>query len=233
VQGLDFAASVANMALSALVLIGLIARRRLGGAHVFALYLGWGVLARMLTWALPEALYTIKAWIVGEAIQTALMLGVAVELLVLSFGRLPGGWPRARLLLIVGMSLVAAGAVVPPDGVRPEFGELYPVWARLSQVTYLGGLLFAGFLLLAARSGVPTDPLHRAIAVGMMAFATLQVLRPLLVVVDPYIGLGRSGPMKIAYPLILLVWAEAAWRTAAGSLSPEAMRLLQPWRRPA
>lgn len=233
-QGIDALSSAVNAALSCAVLLGLGARGRDRACWSFAAYVGFGLLARILTWAFPGALYQPTAWLAVDLVQTLLRVAIGVELAWAIYGRLPGGAAGARALLLAFAVGTLLAAVVPPPATSPDFGPLYPLWLRLSQAGYVTALALVATLGLAARAGLPTDPFHRAIAAGLVLFLVAQVLRPLLLPLDSMLPLGRGAVMKLAYPTILILWARAAWRADQGSeLSPVALRALQPWRRPA
>lgn len=233
-HGADLVSSILNAGLSAAVLVGLLSRARVPAARFFTAYVTYGLVMRVCTWAAPGVFYTFGAWVVTDALHIALRIGVACELLWSCYGRLPGGARAARVLLVAIVALALLAACLPPDAAPLEAGPYYPLWLRLTQAGYAIGLGFVAVLVLAVRHGLPLDPLHRAIAAGMTVFCVLQALRPLVASLDAWLPLGRSAAMKIGYPLILLVWARAAWRLDEGTaLSPEALRLLQPWRRPA
>jgi hypothetical protein len=101
-------------------------------------------------------------------------------------------------------------------------------------VSYGAVWLFAAWVALVFYYRVPTDPLHRDIAGGFCLWSMLMASSELLRGLDPWMNFGRFAIESLAYPTLLAAWCWAAWRRDPGTaLSPDALAVLQPWRRVA
>lgn len=221
---LDASVSIASATLAALALVGLIVRGKLGACVLFPVYLVVAALGYALILLAPGHFWNWTFMAATDAIQTALRLGIAFEIAFKALRALPRGLRYIRRVFL-GVCLLTAVAVL-------SFG-LMPVdafgWTMLfGRVTYGTAVLFTVFLLVVWRYGVPTDPLHRAIAAGFALASALLAFAPAFSIDTEW---GRFFLTKTVYPFVLLLWVIAAWRRdSLAGMTPEAVAILWPWR---
>ena len=225
--------SVLLWALVTATLAGVLWRGRWRASLVLPLYLLAMCLEKPPMWLWPDRFYTWGYWLGTELLEALLRLVLAVELLLLAFGRLPVGRRRAGATA-AAILLVATGcfalAPVPPIGLSPDV--LYAAASlRAAQATFTAGWLFTALVALSIYYRLPLDPLHRDVAAGLALWAALQAFPLVLMPLDPYLHLGREGLQRIIAAGFTLAWARAAWHSVEPSpLSPRVLRILQPWR---
>ncbi len=223
---LDASVSIASLTLATLALLGLVVRGKLGACLLFPVYLAVAALGYALILVAPERFWNWTFMAVTDAVQTALRVGIALEIAYRALRALPLGLRYIRRVF-VGVCVLTVLAVLS-FGVIPvdAFG-----WTMLlGRVTYGTAVLFTAFLLVVWRYGVPVDPLHRAIAAGFALASAMLAFAPVFSVDAEW---GRFLLTKTAYPLVLLLWTVAAWRRdSLVGMSPQAVAILWPWRRP-
>lgn len=230
VSAVSLSLSVLNACLAALVLAGLLVRRRTAASLVLPVYLALLVVERPPMWFWPGTFYTWSYWLFTDLLEAALRFALALELLRLVLGRLPVSRKVASTV-----TLAILGAALLLTLLAPELVAGPPEWIYFQaakwawKATFAGGWLFAALLLLALWYGVPLDPLHRDVASGLVLWALLQAFSTDLAPLD--LILGRQTLQRVVYTGVLLAWLRSAWsRDAPALLGPAAQRLLQPWR---
>ena len=210
------AVAVAAVVLAAAALAGMIVRRRVGVCWTFVVYLGVIAVADLLVVLWPDRFWRLWFYAGKEFAVHVLRFAVALELTYRTFRAFPSARSTARgvllLVLIATLAIVFVGTgnLEAPDG-TPALG---PVMTRL-QPRVLSGAIW----LLTAIAGLilwyrlPVQPLHKAILVGLV---------PYLLVFSVSLNLleNRGWEMlpitsylhTLAYLLVLVYWAVAAWR---------------------
>ena len=231
--GLTF--SVASVAIALAAVAGQLRRRRVAAARFLFLYLLVAVATRPPVWLWPDRFYTWGYWLATDLLQTGLAMAAAVETNWLAFGHLPSGRRRAAFLLaLVAAAAFALVLAAPGPAGSSAPAVYYAGTALVARATLAAGALFAVFLGLSYWHLLPSDPFHLDVAGGFILWAILMAWGQQLVVLDPLLGLGRHALERLIHLGVLSAWAAAAWRRDDGSdLSPAALVLLQPWRRPA
>ncbi len=221
----DQFASAAALALSAIALAGLVVRGKLGICLLFPVYLLSAALGHAALLAFPKSLWNWQFWAVTDVAQTALRLGIALEVAIKTFRPLPGASRRVHFYIVFTISACATCVLLFPR----QAADAYELALVVGWVSYGVAALFTGFLLIVLFYGVPIDPLHRAIAVGFALASAMLAFAHTIPAVDHW---GRAWLTKAAYPLVLAAWAVSAWRRDTWrGLSPTAVGMLWPWRR--
>ncbi len=221
-----------NLSLLTAAVVGLIYRGRGRASRILLAYLGFGILSRIPVLLWRDQFYVWWYWLLTEVMAAILVFALAVELLLLVFGRLPVGrrraaWTAAVLLVSVLVALILAPA--PPTGASEDW-VYYQGNVRVSQAKVAAGVLFAFLLIFALQYRIPLDPLHRDVAAGLALWELLQVCAERLAILDPLLGIGPQSLPRLIYTGMLVAWVHAAWRADEVSiLSPVALRLLRPW----
>lgn len=224
---LGIATAALSAALAGVALAGLVRRRHVRGAFSFACYLA--SVSSSLT--LPLLFPSLWSWtfvVATDGLQRLLALLTAVELALNAQRAMPIGRKYVRRLFAAIVMTTLIGLALTFEMPRNP-----AEWTLIGErVSYGTGFLFAGFLIFAGLFYVPLDPLHREVALGFVLVSFLAAFRHALTELDPVFGLGRDFVSKVAYPLIVMAWARAAWRRERPSaMSSEVQDKLHPWRR--
>jgi hypothetical protein len=222
-----------HIAVMAAMLAGLVVRGMRGAPNLLPAYVIVGLTQKILFLLWPGRFYVWSWWLVGELASTLLALGLALQLGVLVFGRLPVGRRRLAELGVVVL-LIALVVIIhaPAPAVDASVDSVYYQGSlRASQATAAAGWIFAAILGLSLQHGVPLERMHRDVAAGLALWALLQGFASELSVLDPFLAIGRQGLHRLVYTGMLVAWAIDAWRRDEETdLGPEALRLLRPWR---
>lgn len=224
-----------SVVLLAILLAGLAVRdrwRRLRSLPAYALVtLSCAVLA--LVW--PERLHVWSFWLAKESLVRVLGALVLVEMLWRVVASMPTARQVARRwLLAVGLLTGAALALVPSSSV-PDAPGADP-WLLLWTLEVLPRLALASAVLCLLSLGiafhyiVPLDPLHGAVLYGFAPYLTLYALT-----MGSMSGIAGHALANlangVAYILMLLLWAHAAWRREpAPDADPRVVSWVHPWR---
>lgn len=221
--------SLLNGLLSLVVVAGLLSRGRSPACRLLPVYLVAGVAMRAPYWFWPERFYQWDYWFLTQCVHTALRLALAAELARRALAALPRGLERARLAQLLILLGTLAALVVAP---RPEAAHAYYFGALLAgQATYAGGWLFVAFLATVWYHRIPTDRLHRDVALGFALWALVAGISPYLEEIDGVVGLCNQLVASLVYPGVLMAWARTAWvPDAQTALSPASLAALRPWR---
>lgn len=223
-----------DIVLLAVALAGLLARRRVSASPLFAVYLGTSALLLLALDTWPQRLQSWDAWLAVRLFQSALRLGVCLDVAVRIFGRLPRGRWRAELLL-VGVATVTFFAVLvalahpTPWAVKDHAWAIREAVRLAGHVAYAGAWMMALVLGLAHFHAVPVDRLHREIGAGLILLSLAQGCSAQLLALDPWLGIGRAGLERLIYMGALAAWAVEAWR-AEEHCPAELVPVLRPWR---
>ena len=223
-SGFALCHSLANGVLALLVVTGIVARGRWGACRMLPLHLGLGILLRIPVWLWPERFYQWDYWFFTECAQVATRLALAAELAGRALRALPRGLDRAHGLQLVVLLGTLAALVVAPG---PEHSHAYYMGSLVAaQATYASAWLFVAFLGVVWYHGIPTEQLHRDVALGFTVWALVAGISPHL---PEFAGLQFVG--ALIYPAVLLAWARTAWAPdAPTALSPASLAVLRPWR---
>lgn len=219
--------SLAVATLAALALVGLVVRRKLDVCRLFPIYLLSAATGHALLASLPGVFWTWDFMALTDGVQVALRLGIAFEVAFKIFrAPLLVGRRRVRAMFaLVTIGLSGAMLLYPWQHV-----DAFELTLAFGRVSYGVAVLFMVFLLVAFYYSVPIDPLHRAIASG---FAFTSAVLAFGHVFSLNAGWGRHFVTILAYPVVMAGWAYCAWRRdSLAGLSPEALRVLWPWRAP-
>lgn len=205
--------------LELLLLVGLIARGRVRHSYLlFLLVLTW--LASSLVAGLSPATMTWDAWIVTELGHALLAFLLAFELVLRAFRPVPRAWWWARLAL--GITLLAAITLV---------GFAWPGPISVSVIPWLLGALACLYVALwglAGAMGMPQEPLHQAVLVGLSPYLIVYAVTWGQVGDDTTLA-NAINPLM--FVLSLAVLSRAAWaREPILAGHPETVRWLFPWR---
>jgi hypothetical protein len=210
------AVTVAAVLLTMTALAGMIARRRAGVCATFVVYLGVIAVSDLLMLLWPDRFWRLSFFVGKELVINVLRFAVALELTYRTFRAFPSARATARgvLLLVLVATLVVVflgtGDLEAPEG-APALG---PLMTRV-QPRVLSGAIW----LLTAIAGLilwyrlPVHPLHKAILVGLVPYLLIFSLALSLLESRGWEIRDGAGYLNtLAYLLVLVYWAFAAWR---------------------
>jgi len=211
-----------------LTLAGIIARRRWPLCWSFTAYLAIILLCNSLVSFWPDRFFQPWFWIVRAGLYDALKVAITLELAYRTFQAFPGAQATARR--VVFALLVATTVVLVAVPWDSSYGAALFEWEPRVLTGTIWLLNALAVVVIWYR--VPIHPYHKAILLGFVPYLLvftilLRLLRhygwdilPVVQAADP-----------AAYMLLMGWWAWAAWEPeAAPDVSPEVLRVLQPWR---
>lgn len=217
--------AISVQVLLALVLVGIVARRRMHLSIGFAAATAAMLVTNALVTYWPGSFFTWDFWRFSETLQAGLYMLTTVELAGLIFA----GLPRARRALFIG--LAAAVALAAAAATQPEAATLDALRTVGLGVEAAVAWLLVLLVGTVAFFRVPLVPYHRAILLGLVVHVSLYSTMLQLVVTS---GSFAWTSMKLLDPLVYGVvvafWARAAWSTAPDRAEdPLVASKLQPW----
>jgi hypothetical protein len=211
-----------------LTLAGILSRRRWALCWSFTSYLAVILVCNSLVSFWPDRFFQPWFWMVRTALYDVLKVAIAVELAYRTFQAFPGARATARRLLFA--SLVATSVALmalPWDG---SYGAALFVWEPRVLTGTIWLLNALAVVVIWYR--VPIHAYHKAILLGFVPYllvftVVLRLLRHNNFDINPIIW--NSEPA--AYMLLMGWWAWSAWQPeTVEDVSPEVLRILQPWR---
>jgi len=222
-----FVAHLAKLGM-ALCLAGLLMRGRFRLSRCFALYL-IACLAGNLSYTVwPDTFFTRGWWIGRHMVYGVLRLGIALELVYLTFSALPGAHAAVRRALLGVLALTFVSLLLLPDG------GSYGSFMTTLQPHMLNGTvwLFVATVGVSLLYRVPIHPWHRSIITGFAAYLTVfGVLLRLIQVFGWHMLDVMNALDPLAYVGLLGYWTWMAWREdPVPAVDPVVLATLQPWR---
>jgi hypothetical protein len=212
----------AGTAALAVVLGGVVARRRYRVWYFFAFFLAVTLISTLMIAIWPSRFYTHDFWQAKEAALSLLRFGMALELAYRTFRSFPGALATVRwvLLLVIVATFVAVVAV--SGGVidyRSFMAELQP---RVLNGTIW---LFTAIAVLILWYRLPVAAFQKSVLLSYVPFllvftVTMNALGS--VTADRLAWL--SYLYQLSYLALMLYWARAAWRRVEVPTRPPAMR---------
>jgi hypothetical protein len=224
-----------NILLLALLLAGLLVRGRSQRLRSLSVYVVVTLVTALGALLWPARVHVWSFWLAKETILRVLGTLVIVEVLVRIFARMPTARQAAHRTLAASLLMTTAALVSIGPSARTEAVGANP-WMLALVVDVLPRLAFASALLvlfvlaLTLVYMVPLDPLHRAVLYGLAPYLTLYALT-----VGSMTDAARHALANLAnglaYPLMLLLWVHAAWRSEpTPPVGGDVVRWVQPWR---
>ena len=222
----DVARTWLGVALIAVVLSGLGVRRRLAVCVTFVAYLVVVGVSDALMVAWPDRFFRQGFWILKESVLNLLKLAMGLELMVRIFRHFPTAYAATRsvvALVVVGLAFLVWSSLEKGTEYRTVVGTLSP--HVIDATVWL-------FISLGAASlwyHLPLDSMHKAILIGLVPY--------LLVFSLALRALGAMGwergdvfntAAPLAYQVMLVYWAFAAWKKAPGDEGTRVKRMLPP-----
>jgi hypothetical protein len=211
-----------------LTLAGILARRRWGTCWSFTTYLSLILVCNSLVSFWPEQFYQPWFYLARTGLYDALKVGIALELAYRTFQAFPGARATARrvlLLLVIASSVILMAA--PWDA---TYDAALLEWQPRMLTATIWMLNALAVVVIWYR--VPIHAFHKAILLGFVPYLLvftilLRMLRHYGWDVLPVVQAAEP----VAYMLLMGWWAWAAWEPeTASDVSPEVLRVLQPWR---
>jgi hypothetical protein len=210
----------------AIALIGIALRNRHRLCRSFTFYLAAVLGFESLAVAWPERFFTYSVWTFQETLFAVLKLALALELVYLTFARLPGALTAAKVVVL-------AGILVMLYSVAPFTFNYEHVAARMQPRLATGtAWLFTLYTALVYFFRVPLHPYHRTILIGLVPYLVVSGLLNNLLDVKGWSVLPAVDHLDpLAYLLASAYWARGAWRRDEAPVeSPAVLETLQPWR---
>jgi hypothetical protein len=198
------------------VLAGLITTRRYRQCWSLTAYLLVALAGNSMTSFWPERFFNYHFYAGRQAIFDALKLLIALELSHRVFAAFPGAMSRWRAIALV--VLVATTSAVALSGATDSARVAYDWQPRI--VTGATWILSA-IALLVAWHRLPIDSWHYAILVGYVPY--LLVFTTGLNIIRKYgwsVHWATGTVQSLAYLVLMLWWAYAAWRPQESRLPP-------------
>jgi hypothetical protein len=212
-----------TLALAA-VLAGVLVRHRYRSWWFFTLFLAATLVSTLMMALWPHRFYTKGFWQAKETAQNLIRFAMALELAYRTFRAFPGALATARwvVLLVLAVTFaVVAGSEGSAD--YPSFlAELHP------RVLNGSIWLFTAIAALILWYRLPVDPFHKAVLLSYVPF-----LLVFTVCMNVLGSLGRAGwdrgwllryVNQLAYLMLMLYWARAAWRRLEAPTRPPDVR---------
>jgi hypothetical protein len=190
------------------LLVGMMLRGRAALCWSFTFYIVAIMLGNGLVTLAPDRFYTGWFWVLKQGAYDVLKMVTAVELAWRAFRSFPGAWRTARWVLI-GL-LVTSTLTLSWLTPRSSYKTL---WEWQPSVATGAVWLFTSVALLVVIYQIPIGEWQRAILLGfapyLLVFVTLlNVFKSRGWAVRAEIGVLDS----LAYLLLVLFWARAAWQ---------------------
>jgi len=224
------------LVLTVTVLAGLFVRRRYRVCYSFVGYLLGVLVGDLLLFVGPSSLqesdwlygilgkggfYSRPFWLAKELILNFLKFAVAIELAYRTFRAFPGALSTLRrVLFLVFAAIVVSVAAFLPQVSEVKDADLINRLAGQLQPRVLSGTvwLLTGIASLVLWYRLPVDRFHKAILTGFVPF--LLIFTIALNAIDSH---GWGDPIRravnyvhtLAYVLLLVYWARAAWAPQA------------------
>ena len=211
-----------------LTLAGIVARRRWASCWSFTSYLAVILLCNSLVSFWPDRFYQPWFWMVRTALYDGLKVAIAIELAYRTFQAFPGARATVRRLLFA--LLVATSVALMAVPWDSSYGAAVFEWEPRVLTGTIWLLNALAVVVIWYR--VPIHAYHKAILLGFVPY--LLVFTILLRLLRHYgwdiLPVIQSAE-PLAYMLLMSWWAWAAWEPeVAADVSPEVLRILQPWR---
>jgi hypothetical protein len=222
----------AGTAALAVLLAGVLVRRRYRAWYLFALFLSVMLLSTVMMAIWRARFYTTEFWQIKETALNFIRFAMALELAYRTFRAFPGALAALRwvLLFVVVVTLAAVLAVPGPSG-----GTLSEELRTKDYESFLGDLqprvlngsiwLFAAIAALILWYRLPANPFPKSVLLSYVPYLLVFSLTMNVVGVLGRARWEQGWPVRylnqLAYLALMVHWARAAWR-----------RVEQPARRP-
>jgi hypothetical protein len=230
---LQWRIGVAAVLIAAVLLAGLVVRRRYRACYSFALYLIAVVVADSLILASPDRFHQWGFWILKETVHSLLKFAIALELALRTLQGFPGARATARGVVLLVLLLALAGLLAEPLEGSATLDELV---SRLHPLILNAAIwLFTAIAAVILWYRLPVDAFHKAILIGFVPY-----LLVFTVAINALASIGRQFDTlvgyvhAVAYLLLLVYWTYAAWRPLEAPFrAAPARHAAQPLRPPA
>jgi hypothetical protein len=203
-----------------MVLVGLFVRRRWSVSYAFTAQQAFVLVTDLMMVFGP--FYTKPFWAFRENVTQTLTIVIALELTYKTFRAFPGARATARAVLFTVLSITLftalSASLTPASTASAYTGEL-----QILPVLLTGAIwLFTGVAALILWYRLPVDAFLKAILMALVPYNLIYMLALKaveaygLVQVEKY--LRYSDP--IAYLLMMVYWAWAAWRPFRAPVRP-------------
>jgi hypothetical protein len=212
---------VAGSLTIAVLLAGLVARRRYGSCYTFCAYLVAVLVADSLILAWPDRFFRWDFWLLKETVHSLLKFSIAMELAVRTFKGFPGARATARGVVLLVLLLALAGMVFDPVALTTSLAEL----ATRLQPRILNAAiwLFTAIAAVILWYRLPVDAFHKAILIGFVPYLLVfTVAINALASIGWQLGTLVGYVHPAAYLLLLGYWTHAAWKPMQAPVRPAA-----------
>jgi hypothetical protein len=211
-----------------LALAGIVARRRWGTCWSFTTYLVVILICNSLVSFWPGTFYQPWFWLVRTPLYDALKLAITAELAYRTFQAFPGARATARRVLPALLVASSVALMALPWDASYQAGRTEWEPRVLTGIIWLLNAL----AVVVIWYRVPIHAYHRAILLGFVPYLLVFTILLRLLRLDGYdiVPLIQNAD-PAAYMLLMGWWAWAAWQPeTAADVSPDVLRILQPWR---
>jgi hypothetical protein len=207
----------------AVVLAGVIARRRYRIWYSFAVFLVITLSSAVLIMAWPARFYTQEFWRAKETAFSVLRFATALELAYRVFRSFPGAITTLRwALFFVSVATLVAVIAASTGGTdyRAFLAEMQP------RVLYGSIWLFTAIAALILWYRLPVDPFQKAVLLSYVPFLLIftVTVNAMGSRVSEQLGDSMRYLYQIAYLALIVHWARAAWRRTEAPARPPEVR---------
>jgi len=205
------------------VLAGVIARRRYRTWYSFAVFLAITLASALMITAWPDRFYTHEFWRAKETAFSVLRFATALELAYRVFRSFPGATATLRwtmlFVLIATLGAVIAASTGSTD-YRAFLAEMQP------RVLYGSIWLFTAIAALILWYRLPVDPFQKAVLLSYVPFLLIftVTVNAMGSRISERFGDTMRYLYQVAYLVVIVCWALAAWRRAEAPARPPEMR---------
>ena len=202
------------MALAAVVVAGLLARRRTSACVSLPIYLTVVAVADALMVAWPKRFFTPAFYMQKEIVINLVIMAMALELLHRIFRPFPrahGIARRGTLLVVLALAALVGGALLEGAAYRQVVGRLNPL------LTDGSVWLMATTGLLAVWYHLPLDAIQKAILLGLVPYLLVfSVISRVVVAIDWHEADAIISVAPLCYIGMLAYWTAVAWERDRG-----------------
>ena len=214
-------ACVGTIAL-AIVLAGVLVRRRYRRWWFFALFLAVTLVSTIMLVGWPSRFYTKGFWQAKETALNFIRFAMALELAYRAFRAFPGALATARWALLFVLGVTFAAIVFSGGGADYEsfLGEIQP------RVLNGSIWLFTAIAAIILWYRLPIDHFQKSVLLSYVPFLLIFTVCMNVLGVAGRAGWEHAWPVRygnqLAFLGLMVYWARAAWRLVEEPTPPKA-----------
>jgi hypothetical protein len=212
----------AGTAALAVLLAGVLVRRRYRAWYLFALFLSVMLLSTVMMAIWRARFYTTEFWQIKETALNFIRFAMALELAYRAFRAFPGALATARWALLFVLGVTFAAVVVSGGGADYEsfLGEIQP------RVLNGSIWLFTAIAAIILWYRLPVDQFQKSVLLSYVPFLLIFTVCMNVLGAAGRAGWEHAWPVRygnqLAFLGLMVYWARAAWRLVEEPTPPTA-----------